>query len=130
MSSPKEYFKGDLVLHNSNVCIIREILQSPLGYRTFMINDLATGEEMNVSKHSLELFQDWDTDIIMPDVPVSDEVRPSTMEQLTWRVQQLDIFIWMKKRSIWLLNRGSPQTLSIRQSGRWPYLKVRKKTMK
>ena len=52
----KPFEKDDLVLFEQKIWSVADIVNTHLGYRTFLIVNLVTGEERCVAKHQIEHF--------------------------------------------------------------------------
>jgi hypothetical protein len=71
--NPEQYGVDELVLVQGHVCIIKEILQTALGFKKYQVQNLDTGEDILVSKHDMEkavmesfddsLEMNWNLDI-------------------------------------------------------------------
>jgi hypothetical protein len=52
-ASVQKYSVGDIVSYKDSVCVINDVVQNVLGYQTYVICDLDTGEISNVAKHTI-----------------------------------------------------------------------------
>jgi hypothetical protein len=70
---PIQYNSGDLVIHNGQLCIVRNVEKTRLGFNSYLLNNVESGDEFWAPKHSLEMFSVGDEAPILEvdwDIPV------------------------------------------------------------
>ena len=51
---PKRFGKGEYALYEDKICIIQDIVPTLLGFHTYQIVHIDSGQEFNVGKHFLK----------------------------------------------------------------------------
>jgi hypothetical protein len=70
MSATNNFQVGDLVQYGERLCVLTNIVPTHLGFRTFTISEVDTGQTFNVAKHLLE-----QVDLLGLDEPINFDIQ-------------------------------------------------------
>ena len=82
---------GDICIYAGQLCVVEDIAETPLGFRRYSINNVDSGESINVQRHSIakpeiEILDDgdinWDNEIVMQDTSEPRNLETTTTEHV------------------------------------------------